>query len=132
LRVATFAEAMGKWAIAAWEGRLRGAGPVLGWGMAGIVGLVCLGLDRPDLRDEAEGRADSAALVGFEDGSAARVWWWELAWPAECLAGRVGECRSVGARLVGRLADGYRAGLSAGEYQVGPAWSWAVDDIRVD
>jgi len=64
------------------------------------VGLVCLGLDRPDSQDETEGLAGSAVLAGSEDGSVAQAWWWELAGPAECLAGRGGEFRSVGACLV--------------------------------
>ena len=42
--------------------------------MVGIVVLVCFGLvDRRDSRDEAEELAGFAALVGFEDGFAARA-----------------------------------------------------------
>ena len=55
-----------------------------------IVGLVCLGPDRPGLRGEAAGL----------DGFAAQAWWRELVGRAECLAGRAGEIRWVVVFLV--------------------------------
>jgi hypothetical protein len=108
-------------AIAVWKAGRRVAGRHRYWGMDGIVGMVCLDLDRPDSEDEIEGLGGSAVLVGFEDGSVAQAWWRELAGPAECLAGRVGEC------LVDLLVGGCRAGRWVGGCRVG---RW-VDGCRV-
>ena len=86
--------------------------------MDGIVGMVFLDLDRPDSKDEVAGLGGSAVLVG---GSVARAWCWDLAEPAECLAGRrqVVVCL-VGHYLVVEFPVGHRP---VGAYLAGP---WAA------